>query len=120
MNVTKLVEALHTYKVGSILNTPYTQAQKSTTWQKIIQTIQEEALKTDKQIPILYGLDSIHGANYIQEGTLFPQPLAMSSSFNVEIARRVGAITAMEVNFLIYFSFSLNHILAYPLFNILF
>ena len=96
LNLTKLQEAIHKYRVGSILNTAYDRAQKASVWQEVINQIQETASETEQKIPVLYGLDSIHGANYIQEATLFPQPLAMAASFNVDIARRVGAITAME------------------------
>ena len=96
INMTKLAEAINTYKVGSILNTAYDRAQSASIWQEIIKTIQDLALKTPSRIPILYGLDSIHGANYIQEATLFPQPLGMASSFNKDISRKVGEITAME------------------------
>ena len=97
-DLAKVKKAIHEYKVGSILNTPYNNAAKSSTWHKIIKRIQDEALNTTHKIPILYGLDSIHGANYVREATLFPQPLAMASTFNLEIAEKVGAVTAMEVN----------------------
>ena len=96
LNLTKLEEAIQKYRVGSILNTAYDRAQKASIWQDIINQIQKTASDTELKIPILYGLDSIHGANYIQEATLFPQPLAMAASFNIDIAKRVGAITAME------------------------
>lgn len=96
INVTKLEEAILKYRVGSILNTAYDRAQKASVWQQVIRQIQDTAMKTSLKIPVLYGLDSIHGANYIQEATLFPQPIAMAASFNLDIARKVGAITAME------------------------
>ena len=41
-------------------------------------------------------MDSIHGANYIREAVLFPQPLSMAASFNLEIAKKVGEITSIE------------------------
>jgi beta-glucosidase len=96
INVTKLNEAIGTFRVGSILNTAYDRAQKASIWQDIIKQLQDTAMKNPVKIPILYGLDSIHGANYIQEATLFPQPIAMAASFNLDIAEQVGAITSME------------------------
>jgi beta-glucosidase len=96
INQTKLLEAIKIYKVGSILNTAYDRAIKAEIWQQIISSIQDAALDTTLRIPVLYGLDSIHGANYIQEATLFPQPIGVASSFNIEIAKQIGAITAME------------------------
>lgn len=97
IDIDKLKEAVHKYKIGSMLNTAYNRATKKTVWQEIIKIIQEEAAKANTSIPIMFGLDSIHGAGYIQEATLFPQPLGMAASFNIDIARKVGEITAMEV-----------------------
>ena len=77
VDMDKLLIAIRDKRVGSILNTPYTTAQKATTWQKIIKSIQDTALGHNLKIPIIYGLDSIHGANYIREATLFPQPINM-------------------------------------------
>jgi hypothetical protein len=93
----KLRTAIETYRVGSILNTPWDRAQLPATWQKILTKIHDFNKKYGRnKIPILYGIDSIHGANYIQNATLFPQPLAMASSFNADIANRVAEITALE------------------------
>ena len=77
IDTNKLLVAIRDRRVGSILNTPYNTAQKATTWQKIITSIQDAALTYNLKIPIIYGLDSIHGANYIRESTLFPQPISM-------------------------------------------
>jgi len=97
LDKTKVIDFIKLYKIGSVLNTPYGKAQSAKVWQQIQKTIQEEAQNhLENKIPIIFGIDSIHGANYIREGTLMPQPLAMASSFNIDIAREVGAITAME------------------------
>jgi beta-glucosidase len=97
VNETKLLIALKDKKVGSILNTPYNVAYKASTWQKIIEIIQDVSLnQTSSKIPVLYGIDSIHGANYIREAVLFPQPLGMASTFNLEFAHKIGEITALE------------------------
>jgi len=96
VNVTKLEYAIKTKNVGSILNTPYNLAQKASTWVKIIKSIQDLSSQTDLKIPVIYGLDSIHGGNYIRESVLFPQPISMAGSFNLEIAKKVGEITSLE------------------------
>ncbi len=95
LNRTRVIDFLRQYKIGSILNTPFGKAQSAKVWQQVQKIIQEEA-KNNAVIPVIFGIDSIHGANYIREATLMPQPLAMASSFNIDIAREVGAITAME------------------------
>lgn len=93
----KLIEAIEKYHVGSILNTPLDTAQKKATWQKITTKIQEFSDKYSKsKIPVLYGIDSIHGANYIREAVLFPQPLSMAATWNLDIVKEVSRITALE------------------------
>ena len=63
----------------------------------MIKQIQDVALnETRLKIPIIYGIDSIHGANYVQEGVLFPQPLSQAATFNRDVAHRIGEITALE------------------------
>ena len=73
----KLLTAIKDKRIGSILQTPYTVATKAKTWQSIIKLIQDTALSYNLKIPVIYGIDSIHGSNYIREGTLFPQPISM-------------------------------------------
>jgi beta-glucosidase len=102
IDISKLINAVRENGVGSILNTPGSIsiapiAESSEFWQKIIQTIQDAALnETRLKIPILYGIDSIHGANYIKEGVLFPQPLSQAATFNRNISHKIGEITALE------------------------
>ena len=82
--------------VGSILNCGG-QANHIDTWLKMINTIQDVATKeTRLKIPVLYGVDSIHGANYIREGTLFPQAVAMAAAGEPALVKRGAEITALE------------------------
>src|SRR5947209_20579155 len=84
INAEKLHKAVGEYCVGSILNVN-DEALSAEKWHEIIRAIQEEAKKTRLHIPVLYGIDTIHGPNYIVEGTLFPQPLAMAATWNPEL-----------------------------------
>src|SRR5215216_3680811 len=62
----KLEKAIVKYGVGSILNVSE-QALTVDKWHEIIGQIQESAVKkTRLGIPMIYGIDSIHGANYVQ------------------------------------------------------
>lgn len=93
----KLVEALRDYRLGSLQNTPHSRAQRKDTWQSMMRLVQDVALnQTRLKIPVLYGIDSIHGANYIREGTLFPQPINQAATFNKDLVFRIGEITALE------------------------
>ena len=96
----KLEDAVLTHHVGSILNAPSTpnnKAQPIATWRKIIQTVQATAAKSRLKIPVIYGIDAIHGATYTQDAVLFPQAINMAATFNTELSYREGEITAREL-----------------------
>lgn len=97
VDMKKLETAILTYHVGSILNTPYNKAQTVETWNKIISAVQDVSKKTRLQIPVLYGIDAIHGTTYTRGGTLFPQAINMGATFNPELSRAAGAVTAREM-----------------------
>jgi beta-glucosidase len=91
----KLHKAIAEYGAGSILNV-YDQSLSVEKWHEIISAIQAESKKTRLQVPVLYGIDSIHGTTYVDGGTLFPQPLAMAATWNPELMLRGSQISAAE------------------------
>src|SRR6266404_7599358 len=92
----KLDKAVVRYGVGSILNVAE-QALTPDKWHDIIKQIQEAATKkTRLGIPVIYGIDSIHGANYVQGATLFPQEIGMAATWNPGLMKRGSEIAAME------------------------
>lgn len=92
----KLDKAIVRYGVGSILNVSE-QALTVDRWHEIISQIQDSATKkTRLGIPMIYGIDSIHGANYVQGSTLFPQEIGMAATWNPELMKRGSEISAME------------------------
>jgi beta-glucosidase len=95
INPEKLHKAVVEYGVGSLLNVN-DEALSVERWHEIIGAIQAEAKKSRLQIPVLYGIDSIHGPNYIIGSTLFPQPLAMAATWNPELMLRGSQISAAE------------------------
>ena len=92
----KLATAIQDYKVGSIMNVPGIAAIGLPQWHDIITKVQDEAAKSRLKIPILYGIDSIHGANFIQNAVLFPQATALAATFNTSLARELGTIAAHQ------------------------
>jgi len=92
----KLEKAIVRYGVGSILNVA-DQALTVDRWHEIISQIQDSATKkTRLGIPVIYGIDSIHGANYVQGATLFPQEIGMAATWNPPLMQKVAEITAAE------------------------
>jgi len=96
----KLEDAVVNRHVGSILNTPFTpdnRAQPIDTWRQMMQAVNAAGLKTRLKIPVIYGIDAIHGATYTQGATLFPQAINMAATFNPELSFQEGEITAREI-----------------------
>jgi beta-glucosidase len=91
----KLEKAIVQYKVGSILNVNG-HALSVEKWWEVIGAIQAASAKTRLKIPNIYGIDSIHGANYVRGATLFPQEIGMAASWNPALMERAAEITAME------------------------
>ena len=92
----KMEKAIIDYGVGSILNVPPRNYPTSEQWHRLIDAIQNMAQASRLKIPVLYGLDHIHGVNYIQGGTLFPQPLSIACTWNPDRAIQIAEITAYE------------------------
>ncbi len=96
----KLENAVITYHVGSILNTPSTplnKAQPIETWRLIMRAVEAASTKTRLKIPVIYGIDAIHGATYTKNAVLFPQAINMAATFNPELSFQEGEIAAREV-----------------------
>ncbi|GMU87285.1 MAG: glycosyl hydrolase [Ignavibacteriales bacterium] len=92
----KLEEAITKYHVGSILNV-FDVAHDIDYWHEIITKVQTTAKeKTRLAIPVIYGIDAIHGATYTKGATLFPQALGLASTWNTAHAKTVGDVTAVE------------------------
>ena len=91
-----LKKAVLDYKVGSILNTT-AHALPVEVWQQVQTQIQDVARRSRLKIPVVYGLDGIHGQTYTLNATLFPQNIGMAATRNTELARAVTKITADEL-----------------------
>ncbi|WP_198661626.1 glycoside hydrolase family 3 N-terminal domain-containing protein [Lewinella sp. IMCC34183] len=83
-------------EIGSILNHPSRSYPSPIEYRLFIGELQAKAMETTG-IPLLYGQDAIHGANYIGGATLYAQPLNLAASFNTELARELAGITAYEM-----------------------
>jgi beta-glucosidase len=95
IDTAKLREAVVKYKVGSVLNA-INHAYSVETWHKIITQIQDAAMKTPNKIPVIYGIDAIHGVTFTLNSTLFPQNIGIGATRNPELSKLAGEITAKE------------------------
>ena len=91
----KLDLVIGKYKVGSILNVMHDGAHSREFTAAMVRQIQEKSM-AEIGIPCLYGLDMIHGATYLTEGTFYPQEINLGATFNREYARAMGQAMAYE------------------------
>ncbi|MGJ8696879.1 MAG: glycoside hydrolase family 3 N-terminal domain-containing protein [Verrucomicrobiaceae bacterium] len=95
-NPEKLQKAINTHKVGSLLNVPNPGAPDPAGWAKTMAEIEKATQANDTQIPILYGIDSIHGASYTAGATLFPQQIGQAATFSADLVEKGAAVSAYE------------------------
>ena len=87
------------YGVGSILSggdgSPVNNSPKE--WAEMTNMIQEWSMKSRLKIPILYGIDAVHGHNNVIGATIYPYNLGLAAAFNEELTREYAALTAEEI-----------------------
>ena len=59
--------------------------------------LQELALKSPLKIPVLIGIDAIHGNALVSGSTVYPSPIALASTWNDDILYMIGKQTAKEM-----------------------
>lgn len=87
-------EVASTYQIGSFLNGFAVPPQQWYDFTHELQTIVIEESRLD--IPMIYGVDHMHGASYLLESTIFPHNINLANSFNVDMARTMGKVTTRE------------------------
>jgi beta-glucosidase len=88
-------DAVLNYHVGSFLSGTGP-AEK---WVDFVTAMQRIAVEeTRLGIPLLIGIDHIHGANYVDEGTMLPHNITLSCSFDPQIIYQAAKITAIETS----------------------
>jgi beta-glucosidase len=87
-----------TWKLGSILSGGgSTPAQNNpTAWADMVDRFQQAALATRLHIPLLYGIDSVHGDGNMYGATVFPHNIGLGASRNPALVAQVEHITAQE------------------------
>jgi len=66
-------------------------------WTDLYDSLQAHTQKTRLRIPLLYGIDAVHGHSNVLNATLFPHNVGLGCSRNPELVERAGRITAIEV-----------------------
>lgn len=66
-------------------------------WLQLAQECQSWAQKTRLQIPILYGVDAVHGHNNVDGAVIFPHNVGLGATRNPKLVEEAARITALEV-----------------------
>ena len=88
LSINQLLELTESGKVGSFLHV--VTAQESNDLQKL-------ALKSRLQIPLLIGIDAIHGNAMVSGATVYPTPIGQAASFDPALVEKISREAALEV-----------------------
>ena len=67
-------------------------------WAGYIAKVREYADATRHKIPMLFGIDAVHGVNFMKDSTIFSHNLAVAASWNPELARQYAALVGTELS----------------------
>lgn len=85
-------------KIGSVLSgggsVPIPNNPKS--WLKMYNNYQKAALDTRLGIPLIYGIDSVHGHNNLKGATIFPHNIGLGATRDPDLVKKMAEITALE------------------------
>ena len=87
------------YFIGSILSGGGGSPEENTAqaWYAMVEGFQKEALATRLQIPIIYGVDAVHGHGNLLNATVFPHNIGLGAANNPELMEKIGRATAEEM-----------------------
>ncbi|MGA2973735.1 MAG: glycoside hydrolase family 3 N-terminal domain-containing protein [Spirochaetia bacterium] len=90
---------ISSYGFGSILSgggsTPAVNTPEA--WADMIDGYQKKALESRLGIPMIYGIDAVHGHNNVRGAVVFPHNIGMGAANDVELSTQEGRITALEM-----------------------
>ena len=66
-------------------------------WLEMVRAFQEEALTTPLAIPIIYGVDAVHGHNNVPGAVIFPHNVGLGATRNADLVSQIARVTAVEV-----------------------
>ena len=90
---------LSTYSIGSLLSVggSHPKVNEPQAWLDMYNKYQEETLKNRLGIPLIYGIDAVHGHNNVYGATIFPQNIGLGATNNPELVYKISEATSLEV-----------------------
>lgn len=93
-------EDVKKYGIGSVLSgggSAPSAGNSAQDWQNRINELKQAALDSRLGIPLLYGVDAVHGNNNVYGATVFPHNIGLGAAANEELLVKIGQATAEEV-----------------------
>src|SRR4030065_1023841 len=92
-------DAVKQFFIGGVLSggggTPDSDTVKG--WAEMVDNFQKAALRTRLKIPIIYGVDAVHGHGNLKGATIFPHNINLGATGDPDLVRRVAQATAAEI-----------------------
>lgn len=87
------------YRLGSVFSGGGSAPDDNTPegWADMVDALQEGALATPLGIPLLYGVDAVHGHQLLPGATVFPHNIGLGATGDPDLVERIAAVTAVEV-----------------------
>lgn len=87
------------YFIGSILSGGGSAPSPNTgaAWADMYDAFQQQAMNTRLGIPLIYGVDAVHGHNNVKDAVIFPHNIALSCTRNTALVQEAARITAFEI-----------------------
>lgn len=90
------------YPLGSILaggnSGPYGNERATPQdWRRLVKEYRDASVKAGAKIPMLFGIDAVHGHSNVPGATIFPHNIGLGAARDPDLIRRIGAATALEV-----------------------
>ncbi|KAI3523093.1 hypothetical protein L1887_01149 [Cichorium endivia] len=93
-------DVMQKYFIGSILSgggsVPAKEASPET-WINMVNEFQKGSLSTRLGIPMIYGIDAVHGNNNVYNATIFPHNVGLGVTRDPVLVKKIGVATALEV-----------------------
>ena len=90
---------ISTYSIGSLLSGggSHPEINEPQAWLDMYNKYQSQSLKSRLQIPLIYGIDAVHGHNNVYGATIFPQNIGLGATNNPELIYKISEATSIEV-----------------------
>ncbi|XLS64965.1 hypothetical protein HN51_024939 [Arachis hypogaea] len=94
LNIAKQTLEFHGFSAPN--NGPFEKA-LSSDWSDMVDGYQKLALESRLGIPIIYGIDAVHGNNSVYGATIFPHNVGLGATRDTDLVQRIGAATSLEL-----------------------